>query len=78
MKRILWCVSSKAIIFEACELFDRPTYFHLGMADETIEYQQYYGLSIVHEERAFWRDAYALFDACRTCGARPIRMFSDL
>lgn len=62
----------KKIIAEVCELFDYPEYFHLGMGDETVEYQKHYGLMIVRGPKSYWRDAYALFDACRECGAKPI------
>lgn len=63
---------AKKIIAEVCELFNYPEYFHLCMGDETVEYQKHYGLMIVRGPKAYWRDAYAMFDACRECGAKPI------
>ena len=62
----------KKIIAEVCEIFNYPEYFHLGMGDETVEYQKYYGLMIVRGPKSYWRDAYTMFDACRECGAKPI------
>ncbi len=62
----------KKIIAEVCELFNYPEYFHLCMGDETVEYQKHYGLMIVRGPKAYWRDAYAMFDVCRECGAKPI------
>jgi len=62
----------KTLIKEVCDLFDKPEYLHLGMADETNEYQINYGLSIVRGPKSFWRDAYAMFDACREKGVKPI------
>ena len=42
------------------------------MGDETVEYQKHYGLMIVRGPKSCWRDAYAMFDVCRECGAKPI------
>ncbi len=66
----------KNIIDEVCELFGKPEYFHLGLADETIDYQRFYGTCVVRGPKAFWRDVYAMFDACRANGAKPI-MYGD-
>lgn len=62
----------KNLITEVCELFDNPKYFHIGMGDESNEYQKHYGFILTRGRINFWEDANVMFDACRACGARPI------
>lgn len=62
----------KKLIAEVAELFGKPAYFHLGLADESIQYQTWYGLSIVRGPKCYWEDVYAMFDAVRAAGARPM------
>ena len=85
MKDMCWKVGlpeynefCRDIIDEACELFDGPALFHLGL-DEENEFSQFtlgqpISISRSRDKRA--GDMNLLFDACRKNGARPW-MFVD-
>ena len=60
------------LIDEVCELFDKPEYFHIGMGDESNDYQKYYGFIVTRGRINFWQDVNIMLDACRKNGARPI------
>lgn len=62
----------KSLIAEVCELFDKPEYFHIGMGDESNEYQKYYGFIVTRGRINFWEDANIMLEACRKNGARPM------
>ena len=61
----------KDLIDEACELFGKPRYFHLGMDEETAEHQRYYSYAVVRGEMYWWKDFYHLLDCVEKNGARP-------
>lgn len=62
----------KNLIDEVCELFDNPPYFHIGMGDESNEYQKHYGFIVTRGRINFWEDVNIMLDACRKNGARPM------
>jgi hypothetical protein len=61
------------IINEACELFDGPELFHIGMDEEDWSCQSINGHSFIvtKSPEQFAEDTNKLFDACRRNGARP-------
>ena len=61
------------IINEACELFDGPALFHLGMDEEDWGSQTANGHSVIitRSPEQFAEDTQKLFDACTKNGARP-------
>ncbi|MBE6591907.1 MAG: hypothetical protein E7646_07680 [Ruminococcaceae bacterium] len=61
------------VIDEACELFDGPALFHLGLDEEDVGSQVANGHSIVitKSPEQFAEDTGKLFDTCRKNGARP-------
>lgn len=63
----------KDIINEACELFDGPALFHIGMDEEDWSSQQINGHSVIitKSPEKFAEDTRLLFDACLKNGARP-------
>lgn len=59
------------LISEVAVLFDRPSYFHLGMDEETY-WNQRGGSHVVIRQGDLWRsDSLFLFDCVRTAGSRP-------
>lgn len=63
----------KDLIDEACELFDGPELFHIGMDEEDAYSQNTYGhaLVITKSPEQFAHDTNLLFEACQRNGARP-------
>ena len=63
----------KDIIEEACELFDGPALFHLGLDEDDWISQNINGHSVIttRSPEKFAEDTNLLFDACRKNGARP-------
>ena len=59
------------LITEACELFDHPKLFHLGMDEEYPQNQLWKESIIVRNETLFWHDWNFLFGCCEKNGARP-------
>ena len=61
------------IINEACELFDGPELFHIGMDEEDWISQHINGHSVIvtKSPEQFAEDTNKLFDTCRKNGARP-------
>ena len=61
------------IIDEACELFDGPALFHLGMDEEDESSQRINGHAVIVTKtpEKFAEDTQKLFDACKRNGARP-------
>ncbi len=59
------------LIKEVCELFDSPAYFHLGMDEETEQYQRYNLLTTIRNEQLWWHDLRFLATKCEKYGARP-------
>ena len=61
------------IIDEACELFDGPELFHIGMDEEDWGSQHINGHSVIvtKSPEQFAEDTNKLFDACTRNGARP-------
>ena len=61
------------IVDEACELFDGPELFHLGLEEEDARSQEILGQPIVISRKLAKKieDSNVLFDACRKNGARP-------
>lgn len=67
----------KDCIREVSELFGRPRFFHLGLDEETADYQKHKPMAIVRNEVEFWDFAYDMFQCVEECGARPW-VFSDM
>ena len=59
------------LIAEMCELFDHPRLFHLGLDEETSEFQDSHEMTIIRGAKLFWHDAFFLFKECEKNGARP-------
>lgn len=61
------------IIDEACELFDGPALFHIGMDEEDESSQRSNGHAVIVTKtpEKFAEDTQKLFDACKRNGARP-------
>ena len=59
------------LIDETCELFDSPRLFHLGLDEESDQYQRFDEMSIIRHEKVLFEDYNVLFEACRRNGARP-------
>lgn len=64
------------LIHEVCEIFEKPTYLHLGMDEETAQNQAAYGYSVVRAEALWWQDFYHMISCCERENARPW-MWSD-
>ncbi len=64
------------LIHEVCDIFEKPTYFHLGMDEETAENQAAYGFSVVRAEALWWKDFYHMISCCERENTRPW-MWSD-
>jgi hypothetical protein len=62
----------KNLIDEVAELFDKPEYFHIGMGDESNDYQKHYGFIVTRGRINFWEDVNIMLEACRKNGARPM------
>lgn len=80
MKEMMYKVGTKEyyafcndIINEACELFDGPALFHIGMDEEDWASQHINGHSFIvtKSPEQFAEDTGKLFDTCRRNGARP-------
>ena len=80
MKEMMYQVGTKQyyafckdIINEACELFDGPALFHIGMDEEDWSSQHINGHSIIvtKSPEKFAEDTQLLFDTCKQNGARP-------
>ena len=61
----------KDLIDEACELFGKPRYFHLGMDEETAEHQRWFSYAVIRGETYWWKDFYCMLDCVEKNGARP-------
>ncbi len=59
------------LIAEACELFDNPRLFHIGMDEETVWDQEYRDIVIVRQEKLWLHDLKFLFAEVEKHGARP-------
>jgi len=60
------------LITEACELFDKPTLFHLGLDEEcSVGCSAHSELIFIRGERLLWEDYHFLMEAARKNGARP-------
>lgn len=80
MKEMMYKIGTKEydvfcrdIINEACELFDGPALFHIGMDEEDWSSQSINGHSVIvtRSPERFAEDTGKLFDACRSNCARP-------
>lgn len=59
------------VIRDACDIFDGPRFFHLGMDEEVDRLQKAYRVSIVRSvEDQWWDDLYVMEEACRAGGSR--------
>ncbi len=59
------------LIEEACELFDRPRFFHLGMDEETAHNQTRLQYAVMRQHDLWWHDLGFLADKVQQCGPRP-------
>ncbi len=59
------------LIQEISEMFDHPSYFHLGWDEESENYQRYKDLVIIRNEKLWWHDLNFLCKECEKNGARP-------
>lgn len=44
------------LIGEACDLFDHPRFFHIGMDEETQEHQESYEYCVIRQHGLWWKD----------------------
>ena len=59
------------LIGEAIDLFDRPRLFHLGMDEETADYQRLCEYVVVRQYDLWWHDFLFLADQVQGRGVRP-------
>jgi hypothetical protein len=59
------------LIEEACELFDNPRFFHLGMDEETAGNQVKLQYAVMRQHDLWWNDLRFLADKVEQCGPRP-------
>lgn len=62
------------LILEAAEIFDHPSYIHLGMDEEGVgdgDYIRNHCLNIIRRGTAMWKDLQYLIDCVRETGAIP-------
>ena len=71
------CVSTETyyavcrdLISEVCELFGKPTLFHLGMDEETAAHQQHYAYAAVRQHELWWHDLLFLVEQVEGGGSR--------
>ena len=50
------------LIYEVCNLFDNPRFFHLGMDEENASHQSHYKYIVVRQDDAWWKDFYFLVE----------------
>jgi hypothetical protein len=58
------------LISEVCELFDKPRFFHLGMDEETFQYQQSMEYIVVRQFDLWWKDLLFLVEQAERAGSR--------
>ena len=58
------------LIKEACDLFDKPRFFHLGMDEETYSHQKYQRHVVVRQNDVWWNDFYFLVGQVEKNGSR--------
>jgi len=58
------------LIAEACDLFDGPELFHLGMDEETAEHQRNYAYLVVRQGELWWHDLLFYLEQVTNAGAR--------
>ena len=59
----------KDLIEEVCEVF-KPKHFHLGMDEESIDYQRNFDYAVVRQFDLWWHDLYYLVDLVEKHNAR--------
>lgn len=59
------------LIDEACELFDKPELFHLGMDEETYAHQKRARYALIRNAGLWWHDLFHIAGAAQRNGARP-------
>lgn len=59
------------LIDEVCEVFDNPTYFHLGMDEESYEFAKSQDLVVYRQGNLIWKDLHFLVDCVRKHGSTP-------
>lgn len=59
------------LIQEVLELFDHPTYFHLGYDEETWGHQSWYEYVVVRAHDLWWRDFLWFVEQVEQRGSRP-------
>jgi len=65
------------LIAEVCEIFDHPSYFHIGMDEEDYECQSENVYVVMRQGELWWHDLNFLIDECKKNGADAI-MWSDM
>jgi len=65
------------LIQEACEIFDRPRFFHLGMDEEVQKHQASFEYAVIRQHDLWWRDLYFLLKEVEKRKVRPW-VWSDL
>lgn len=64
------------LIAETCELFDTPSFFHIGMDEETIQHQRHFSYAVVRQGELWWNDLNFYAQQVQKAGVRPW-MWSD-
>ncbi len=59
------------VITEVCEVFDRPRLFHIGMDEETYDFQRRYNVCVIRQGEQWWYDLRYLVGTVMRLGARP-------
>jgi len=60
----------KDLIAEVIDLFDKPTLFHLGMDEESMNAQRYYEYIVIRQYELWWNDFFFFVEQVEKAGAR--------
>jgi hypothetical protein len=61
----------RELIAEVIALFDTPRFFHLGMDEETVDYQRFNNYVVIRQYDLWWHDLYFFLDQVERAGVRP-------
>ena len=62
---------TKDLIEELYEVFESPTYIHLGMDEEDFGNQKTYDYCVIRKDDIWWHDMLHMCKICNNVGARP-------
>ncbi len=58
------------LISEVCEIFDKPSFFHLGMDEETANHQRFALYAVMRQHQLWWNDLYFFINEVERSGVR--------